>query len=132
MATTYCSYSLVIILDIRDVETTGAIVYGRRAGMSFMVRSNRPGQVLLRDQMPPPVLFLNLNAANASNKEIPEREFNSNRPWAPPEPSQWVGWRSPLPEAEVQVKTSYKQIFDRFLLAIFKNVQEYTSLTLAY
>ena len=71
--TTHCSYSLVIILDIRDVETTVAIVYGRRAGMSFMVRSNRPGQVLLRDQMPPPVLFLNLDAAHAPAEENPER-----------------------------------------------------------
>ena len=32
MATTYRSYSLVTILDIRGVETTVAIVHGRRAG----------------------------------------------------------------------------------------------------
>ena len=32
MATSYRPYSLVTIVDIRSVETTVAIVYGRRAG----------------------------------------------------------------------------------------------------
>ena len=78
----------------------------------------------------PPALFLNLDAAHASAKEIPERGFNSNRPWPPPEPSRWDGRRPSLSRAEIQVKASSKQIFDLALRTIFKNVYDYTRLTL--
>ena len=71
--------------------------------------------------MPPLALFLNLDATHASDEEIPEREFNSSRPWALPEPSQGDSSRMSSSEAEVQVKASQK-IFDRFLSAIFRNV----------
>ena len=70
---------------------------------------------------PLPILFLNLDAPMyLSVEKIPEKGFNSNRPWEPPEPSRWDIWRPQLSEAEVQVKASLEQIVDRFLIAIFK------------
>ena len=53
------------------------------------------GQALLRDQLPPPALFLNLDAAHASAEETPEREFNPDCSWLLPEPRR-EGWRRPL------------------------------------
>ena len=49
--------------------------------MIFMARSSHLGQVLLRDRMLLPALFLDLDAAHASAEEMPKRGFNSNRPW---------------------------------------------------
>ena len=73
MATTYRSYSLVTILDIRGVETTNGErpqptrwSSPRTIDMLFMARSSHLGQVLLRDRMPPPAPFLDLDAAYAS------------------------------------------------------------------
>ena len=49
------------------------------------------GYLLLRDQMPPLLaLFLNLDASHTFAEEIPEKEFNSNCPWLPPDPPGWV------------------------------------------
>ena len=54
LATTYCSYSLVTILDIRGAKTSVVIVHGqcadRRRGQLAAVQV---GQVLLRDLIPP-------------------------------------------------------------------------------
>ena len=74
--------------------------------MIFMARSSHLGQVLLRDRMPLLALFLNLDDAHASCEEIPERGFDSNCPWPPPEPLQRDCWQPPLSEAEVQVNES--------------------------
>ena len=46
--------------------------------MIFMVRSNHLGQVLLRDQIFPPALLRNLDAAHTSPEQIQERGFNLN------------------------------------------------------
>ena len=98
--------------------------------MIFMARSSHLGQVLLRERMPLPALFLDPDAAHESDKEIWKRGFKAACPWPPPEPSRWDGRRPPLSVAKVQVKASSKPIFDRFLLAIFKSVWEYTILAL--
>ena len=74
--------------------------------MIFVAHSSHIGQVLLllRDQVPPPALFLNLDVAHASSEEIPERGFDSNLPWPPPEPSRWEGRRRPLSMVEYKLK----------------------------
>ena len=47
--------------------------------VNFMWCSSHLGQVLLHSQMPPPVLFLNLDDARASSEDILERGFNSSQ-----------------------------------------------------
>ena len=47
--------------------------------MIFTVCSSQLGQVLLRDQMLPPALFLNLDVAYVSAEEIPKRGFDLHR-----------------------------------------------------
>ena len=73
MATTYCSVSLVVLLDIHRVKTTVAIVQGQHAlrtnSTVFMSHSSHLGQVLLREQMSSPVLFLNLDDAHVPGEE---------------------------------------------------------------
>ena len=61
MATCYRPYSVVTFVDIRGVETTVALVYGRRAGRRCgaivairVARRNHPGQVPLRERRPLP------------------------------------------------------------------------------
>ena len=44
--------------------------------MIFMAHSSHLGQVLLRDQMPLPALFLNPDDAHTSDEENVKREFN--------------------------------------------------------
>ena len=79
--------------------------------------------------MPPSVLFLNLNAAHTPDKEIWIRRYEATYPKPLPRPPRWDGQRPPLSAAKVRAKASSKQIFDIFLLVIFKNVYEHTSLT---
>ena len=81
--------------------------------MIFMVRSSHLGQVLLRNQMLPLALSLNLDAAHASAEDIPEKDLTQ------------IAY-----DNKVQVKVSSKQMFGRLFLAIFQKVWEYASLVL--
>ena len=97
MVATYCSISLVIIFDIRGVETPVVIVHDRRAGrrrrrspgFAWRAASTYLDQVLLRDRMPLSVLFLNLDNAHTSDEENWKREFIVTCPWPPLDPSRW-------------------------------------------
>ena len=95
-----------------------------------MARSSHLGQVLLRERMPLPALFLNLDGAQASDEEKWERELNVPCPWPPREPSRWDGRRRPWSASKVQVKASSRQIFEKSFLEISENTWEYTSLAL--
>ena len=97
----------------------------------YMARSRHLGQVLLRDQIPPPSLLLNLDAPihllKISWKEdltqIADGRRQSRR-------DETAGGRHCQSRKYKWKLHSLKQIFDRFLLAVFKNVYEYSSLTL--
>ena len=90
--------------------------------MIFMARSSHLGQVLLRERMPLPALFLNLDDDQASDEEKWERELNVPCPWPPLEPSCWDGRRRLWSASEVQVKASLRQISEKSFLAISENV----------